>query len=407
MRHIIILVKDFGFPNGMASTQYVRLLSQSLIEQGLDVTVLCLRISEFPPQVENTQTKGKWRGVNFEYTTGVTSRSKHFIIRRWVELRGMLVAIFRLIQLKANKQVDIIYSEFGQIKASSYHFIFTLLANLLHVPITLALQELTWKGNENTPIPFRWISPLIGMQGGIAISDFLYDWAETEIHQSKQSFNLIKIPILVDVYEQQYRPYPTGDPVLVYAASSYYYQVIPFLLNAMEIVWKEHPNCGLVITGYSSIDYRKKLIERELINRNILDRVNLPGYISRQALLDNYSLAHALLIPLPDNDRSRSRFPTKIGEYLASSRPIITSAVGEVKNYLTHCENGMLSKPDDEEGYAESIEYILQDAVRANEIGQKGRLIAEQYFHYEKYSKITKDFFYAAIKSYHSALNEN
>jgi glycosyltransferase involved in cell wall biosynthesis len=394
--HVTILIKDFGFPNGMASSLYVRLFALALIEQGVDVTVLCTRISEFPPDVENTQVKGEWNGVKFEYTTGVTTRSQHFVIRRLIEWRGLLVGIIRLIQLKITKNIDVIYSELGQKSPSTHHFVFTILANLLHIPITVDLQERTWQHTTETPIPFRWLSPLAGMQGAIAISDFLYNWAKKSTEHRRKSFHLIYLPILTDVNEQEYHSYPTGDPVLVYAAAPVYHQALLFTLDAMEIVWKKYPGCKLVITGYKQANRMKQKVERELHSRNIDDKVKLAGYLSRGELLETYLTAHALLIPLFNDVLSVARFPTKFGEYLASSRPVITCAIGEIKKFLAHAENGMLSAPEKED-FAANIGYILEDPKRADDMGKKGRIVAAQYFNYKNHGTAIRDFFEKAI----------
>ena len=57
--------------------------------------------------------------------------------------------------------------------------------------------------------------------------------------------------------------------------------------------------------------------------------------------------AHGLLIPLFDDVRSTARFPTKIGEYLASGRPIVTTAVGEMPRYFEDGVTAFISAPDD------------------------------------------------------------
>jgi glycosyltransferase involved in cell wall biosynthesis len=73
-------------------------------------------------------------------------------------------------------------------------------------------------------------------------------------------------------------------------------------------------------------------------------------------------------------------FPFKLGEYLATGRPVIASDVSDVSEYVRDRENAVLIKPDSSEAIAEAIEYLIADADRAMRIGAAGREVAENYF---------------------------
>ncbi|MEI6727334.1 MAG: hypothetical protein WCN81_14075, partial [Actinomycetes bacterium] len=49
--HVVFLIRAFGFPQGMAATNRVRLLARGLIEHGVDARVICMRVSERTGQV--------------------------------------------------------------------------------------------------------------------------------------------------------------------------------------------------------------------------------------------------------------------------------------------------------------------------------------------------------------------
>jgi len=106
--------------------------------------------------------------------------------------------------------------------------------------------------------------------------------------------------------------------------------------------------------------------------------------VEREELLRLYGGAVALLIPLFDDLRSRARFPTKIGEYLASSRPVVTTAVGEVERFLTDRETACISPPGDPEAFGDSLIALLDDTRLATSIGAAGRRLAVERFDYSK-----------------------
>ena len=97
-----------------------------------------------------------------------------------------------------------------------------------------------------------------------------------------------------------------------------------------------------------------------------------------------YADAVALLIPLFDDLRSQARFPTKIGEYLASARPVVTTAVGEIERFFTDSKTACISPPGDPDAFADRLLAVLDDPDLASRIGVAGRRLAEERFEYSR-----------------------
>jgi glycosyltransferase involved in cell wall biosynthesis len=142
----------------------------------------------------------------------------------------------------------------------------------------------------------------------------------------------------------------------------------------------------LVVTGASPGDPAAQWLFEGSDRLRTDARVTLAGYLSRIELLGLYTQAHALLIPLFDDDRSRARFPTKIGEYAAAARPVVTTAVGEADRYFVDEVNASVCPPGDASLYGDRIIALLNDPERAALIGRRGRELAEARFHYSAYS---------------------
>jgi len=86
--HIVVLASWLRFPCGMATSSRVRQMARVLQSGGARVRVICLQVSERPPVIENTEVRGRYQGVPFEYTAGTTVRSSSFVRRRLVATRG-------------------------------------------------------------------------------------------------------------------------------------------------------------------------------------------------------------------------------------------------------------------------------------------------------------------------------
>jgi glycosyltransferase involved in cell wall biosynthesis len=389
---VVFLSRWLGFPHGMASTQRIRLMARALVGDGVNVTVLSVGPSERPPVVENLESKGIYQGINFEYTSGDTIRSESFFGRRWQAIKGLIKAIFKLIGMRKDGSLDCLYLYDTAHKINIIHFVFVPLANLLGVPAVIELNELPWSF-QNTSFLNKHHSPISGVGGVVVISEYLSRWVAQEARKKNRKLPVIKIPILANVAEQEpVKDDSTRDPILVFAGSPHYEETIRFVLDAISIVIKKHPTCKLIITGYNPEDPGSKWLGDEIQQRSMSNSVKLPGYLSRTNLLQKYADSRALLIPLFDDPRSAARFPTKIGEYLASGRPVITTKVGEANYYLTDGENALMCDPNNVYDYAEKIVEALEHTHRSEEIGRRGRLLALQKFHYEIYGGALKNF---------------
>ncbi len=373
----IVIIKQSGFPNGMAPTQRVRLLSRCLVEQGANVTILCIRASETPPFIENYSSKDNVDGINYEYTTGTPFRATSFLIRRWLELKGLLFALLKFIQLKKSQKIDCLYLWMEYICIS--RIIITFVAKILIIPIVLEINERPASFTENPDILSKLFPTLWGSSGGIIISEFLLGWCKETVKLEKRDFKMLKIPILIDpIIYDKYKPL-TSNPSVLFAGSPAYVQIIKFIFTVMDVVWKQIPDCKMVLAGWDREDRRADWINREVMKRSISDRVELLGYLPRAELLKQYQRSWALLIPLFQDIRSQARFPTKIGEYLVSSRPIITTQVGEIPYYFQDGINAYVCEPDNPSTYGFKIIEALINPEQANIIGQQGVITAQKY----------------------------
>ena len=226
----------------------------------------------------------------------------------------------------------------------------------------------------------------------------LEQWAGDEARRLGRAFTILPVPIVVDVAEQTPQPYPTGEPVVVFAGSPEYDEAIRFVFAAMERVWDDVPDCRLVVTGANPSDPASQWLRREAQRSGRDARLELAGYLDREDLLQLYGRARALLVPLFDDLRSRARFPTKIGEYLAAARPVVTSGVGEIPLLLRGRSGRGGAPAGDALAFGERVSGLLRDPEGAAAIVRAGRALAERRFHYALYADQLRDGFAAVAR---------
>ena len=377
---IVVLIRSFGFPEGMAATHRVRLLGRALLEQGIDVTVLCTRVSERPGEIINRHTRGVCDGIPFRYATSSTLRSPSFVVRRCEEVRGFLVALQELTSRRCARRLDCVYV--AEVSMSWWPNLWLLrrALALLGVPVIAELNELPGAATWLPASLSRRLSHLSGVAGVTAISASLAEWATLEARRIGRSIEIIEVPIVIDVGEQDLTPYLHGEPMFVYSASNAYSEVAAFIFRAMRLVWERYPQCSVTVTGMRA-DMVARMAKSEGLDAEIADgRIVIAGFVDRDRLIELYRAAAALLIPLADDDVSRARFPTKVGEYLASARPVVTTDVGEISRFLKDGETAYVARRGAVADYAAKLMDVLDDPERAARVGLAGRQLCTEDF---------------------------
>jgi glycosyltransferase involved in cell wall biosynthesis len=174
---------------------------------------------------------------------------------------------------------------------------------------------------------------------------------------------------------------------VLFAGSPVYAETLRFLLSAMDIVWARHNDCQLIITGGATISTLGPAANGKA------GQISCLGFVERGALLQEYSAASVLAIPLFDDVRSHARFPTKLGEYLASGRPVVTNRVGEIPRFLQDGISACVTEPGDTAAFADAICRLLKQPAIAQAMGGEGRRVAERHFHYANYGEKLCEFF--------------
>jgi len=384
--HVLILGDYLGFPHGMAHTGRVLLIARALHGAGVSVRVLSLQGIDRPPHVQNTAACGVHVGIPFEYACGTTVRHESFVVRRLVAAWGWVHGALRLAQLRRHGLLDLVLLWFWTPRPAARLCFFMAVLRLLRVPVVREVNESPWSQKTDRTLLERLWSPLAGTAGAVAISAVLCEWAAAE-YCGRPDARILHVPILVDVNEQKPADYPTGSPLVVFAGSLAYKSTVEFIFSAMREVWRTHRECRLAVTGAAAHHPGADWLGAEVRRAEFGGRIDLVGHLSRPELLHLYARAHALLIPLFDDQQSRARFPTKIGEYLAAARPLVTNSVGEIPLYFTDGVDAVVCPPNDSVAFGQAIAQLLSDPARAANIGRRGRRVAETRFHYALYGE--------------------
>jgi glycosyltransferase involved in cell wall biosynthesis len=387
--HAVILGESFGFPNGMAAASRVRLLAKGLLHYGADITVLLSRATESLGSHVNTEVVGDYHGIHFEYTSGSTIRSSSWLLRRWDDIRGEVGAFWRLWQMKRQGKLDILLLYTRGYSVVQHFGLFSRF--VLNVPVVLELCEWPMTRTHKRKIAQRNARQFCNkalrfVDAAVPISQFISEQIAIYRQNNKVDLPALTVPILTDkVPERHCR---TDDrvgvePYILFSGALSYMDILEILIKMCCELKKRSIGFLLKITGQGSDQHRTRLAEL-ISHYDVGEYVEFCGFIPERELASMRARAVALLAPLPDNEQSASRFPTKIGECLACGRPLITNAVGDAGKYLDDGKNAFIAHDCSASCLADKVQEILSDYPRALKIGRAGRDLAERVFDYRK-----------------------
>jgi glycosyltransferase involved in cell wall biosynthesis len=199
---------------------------------------------------------------------------------------------------------------------------------------------------------------------------------------TKKKCVIQKLPMTVDFSRFENVDVPHKQtPYLFYAGSlSQKKDGVESLVQAFEKISRKFPELQLWIAGGKTQMAASQQLNELILLLNLQNSVKLLGEIDRDEIPFYLLAAKILVLPRPDSIQARGGFPTKLGEYLATGRPVIATTVGEIPKYLTKSEAFLISPINIEDELLENTRAIMSNYSEALEVAKKGKTKAYQYF---------------------------
>ncbi len=386
----VVFLGDSGFPIGLAHIQRITLMGRALIEAGCEVRVVC-RVGVWRKGLKTSYGKeGIHEGIGYRYTSDSPFRPESKVGRKYQKIKGKIKEFFYLRRLKKEGKIDAaILSTMNFNDALRYK----IYAKLLGFKIAINLVEMASALDRRSSFKLRihnWLMEnwlLKRFDGAMPISDKLCEFYG-EIAPSKPC---IKVPVVCDYDRFANIDRITTEPYFLYCASISFMEVTEFILQAYESLESKQGNKLYLLIGGKQKE-KIELLQRELDRRFPEGNIKLYSNVPYEQLMKLFTNAKALLIPLRHTLEDTARFPHKIGEYLATGNPIITTNVGEIKTYFKDGATALVSEQYCHHEFAEKMKYVLDNSKSVKDVGLAGKELGEKNFHYRIHGPRIKHF---------------
>jgi len=206
---------------------------------------------------------------------------------------------------------------------------------------------------------------------------------------------LMHLPMTVDLERFEAKQAPVNDYVSPYllfvGVMNDAKDGVNLLIQAFAQVAPSFPDHKLYLVGGWNYDTPAHL---ELIDRlGMQKRIFWQGEVSRNTIPALLQHAELLVLPRPDSKQAQGGFPTKLGEYLASGKPVVATRVGELPRYLEDGESVFFCQPGSTDSLTDALNRALSSPSLMRQVGLNGREVAKKHFNKNIQSKLLKEFF--------------
>lgn len=188
------------------------------------------------------------------------------------------------------------------------------------------------------------------------------------------------IPVSVDLSRVPLSDRGFHDPVRIFYAGSFAEKdCVENLIDAFDSVATDNRDVVLLLTG-RGMERRMRIIFDKISASAHSDRIRYLGYLSDDDYYAALCDADVLCVARDASEFADRGFPFKLGEYLASGRPVLASAVGDIPDFVEDGKSGFLVEPGRTDSIAGLLKRLLANEEQALAAGLKGRSIAEENF---------------------------
>ncbi len=402
--NVVVLQKYNPFTLSSASSNRYRGLIEGLHNLGVQITILITNGYQNNIEKKTYDKIGVIKGIKYIYLSRVTNKTIwHSRINTYL-ISPVISLLFRLrfYKFMREKVQSIIWigSEISHFKAIiafkelNNHFVFTEISEYPDIHhYNQNTVNLLQKRYADKALDYFEQFILLRINGMALMTKTLMNYYQNKVSPDTK---LLHLPMTVDLdrfkpdlkyplYEGLQKPYMAFIGVMNNAKDG-----VNILIDAFVRISDEFPEIKLYLFGFWHYDTPSH--QQQISRLNLQNRIFYKGKVSRDEIPNILMNAELLVLPRPDSHQAQGGFPTKLGEYLATSRPVCATKVGEIPDYLIDGESVYFAEPDSVDSFANSMRRALIDQGEARRIGSNGRKVAEKHFNKDIQAKVLYDF---------------
>jgi len=371
-----VLITSMNFPRGGAGATYLNLFCLGLKNSGAKIRVLLLKGHAFGDFPYNGPRKNITReGIPFTYL-GFTQRPRNIFLKICDELVSLVRLMAFLFTLKGkSKSVRLLIYNSDVF----YNIPIHLMSRLFKVRLIKFVAEYIDKSEfgrsligfisrSSYYLNYKYLNKLSDKL--IVFSYYLKDvYSQLGYNES----NIIVQPNLTD-FDFWKTDLTESRYTLGYSGAPYLKDGLLDLFRAISLL-KIDTNMEISLLIIGDAVFGESLIpslKDECARLGILDHVVFTGLVESSQVKKFLSECSILTITRPSTVQTKAGFPTKLGEYFATGKPVLATDFGDMKRYFRDGWDITMAECGNTGSIAEKLRWMLNNPDKLTEIADRG-----------------------------------
>lgn len=374
----IISITIGSYPYGEATSNRNISILKGLVELGNKITLFILSPSDKKCAGERIK-QGIIDGVYYEYNSKTVNWPNSSFKKLIIVLRSLIVTLFKLRKIHKTMGIDVLIVLLSKPVLLHPFLIFAKWHKIKIIHEQTEHPEIIFKGKLGFLKLFYYKSLIKRFDGIYVISQFLKKYFSTFINSTR----ICVINMTVDptrFNKKQSSPY--NFKYIAYCGTMHGNKdgledlICSYAQIESEIDFK------LVLIG-DNLDKRTMNLRALVKDKKVDNKIIFTGSVKSTDIPKYLLNADILVLSRPDNIQARGGFPTKLGEYLMTGKPVIVTSVGEIPLFLKDGTNAFLVEPNNIAAFSQKILFVIKNYEVALIIGEEGKNLALTHFNYK------------------------
>lgn len=360
---------------GDAYTNRILAFARGFVESGIEVTLLII----YPGHNNQADIRGSMDGFEYVFCAGL-ERPNHWLLRKLLGIKGILNMVKEVRHINHKRPVDAVIT-FSQDFSQNFPIYFW--SRISQAVFVRENNEFPRNVLRRGHSRLNWVDKLFFSfinrfyDGYIYISNALVDFNKPMLNKNMP---IEVVPIVVDT--NRFEEFESlRQQWITYCGNLYGDKDgVPILIEAFSLIHQTFPKFKLVLIGNTSNEEEFEKLNNLIEELGITEKVVFTGFVHRSEIPGLLMQSSLLVLARPDNIQAKGGFPTKLGEYLATGRPVLVTATSDIPLYINHGANGYLALPGSANDFAEKMTMILSDYTTAEKVGLEGKKMTETHF---------------------------
>ena len=382
-----VLITSTNFPTGGAGANYLNLFCKGLMTNGHFVRVFLLKGFAFGGFEKLNSGKNITEyGTPYSYL-GFTKRPRNKFVKlcdEFISIINLIILLFSLLNKRKTTTILLYNSEI------QFNITLFLLAFIFRIKIVTFISEFYDKSVFSGSFfkRLKWYGFLINFFYLNKISDklivFSHFLKDEYIKRGFNEKNIIVHPNLTD-FEYWITNGKEIKYTIGYSGTPTVKDGLIDLFKAITLLQDKNLNVNLLVIGDCA--FGESLIpdlKIECQKLGISEKVTFTGLVESVMVKEYLSECKILAITRPATIQTKAGFPTKLGEYFATKRPVLATKFGDIEKYFEDEVDLVMAESGNPDSIALKIQWMIENRDIVELIAERGFYKAKELLEYNK-----------------------